>query len=177
MSTDSNDEIKPPIGAMQQYTDYKKRRELWGQALIKDRKTLGMNQTQFAEALSKSDYLKDISQQAVARWEAGAIPRKETYDGLCKLKSKTRACIHAPQATAPQQLPHSISPLNHPYSRHAHCRPCPSIRNHRKNMVPLAKALTQYAAICAATASPATCNTHNAQCGTAARLTVTPQLA
>jgi hypothetical protein len=89
MSTDSNDEIKPHIGAMQQYTDYKKRRELWGQALIKDRKTLGMNQTQFAEALSKSDYLKDISQQAVARWEAGATPRKETYDGLCKFLKGT----------------------------------------------------------------------------------------
>lgn len=84
MSTESEDTQQTASRAMQQFTNYKKRRELWGQALINDRNALGMTQTQFAEALSNSDYLKDVKQQAVARWEAGATPRKETYEGLRK---------------------------------------------------------------------------------------------
>ena len=84
----------------------------------------------------------------------------------------------APHATAPKQLPHSISPLNQPYSRHTPRRPSPSIRRHRKNMVPLAQALPQNAAICAGKASPATCNAHQKHTqAAAAHLTVTPQLA
>jgi hypothetical protein len=31
----------------------------------------------------------------------------------------TTSCIHDAHAMAPKQLPHSISPQNHPYSRHA----------------------------------------------------------
>ena len=52
------------------------------------------------------------------------------------------------QVTIPKQLPHIISALYHPYSRHKPRRPISSIRNQRYNMVPLARALTQYAAIC-----------------------------
>ena len=61
---------------------------------------------------------------------------------------------------------------------HTPRRPSPSIRHHRKNMVPLAKALPQNAAICAPKASPATCNARQKRTqAAAAQLTVTPQLA
>ena len=57
-------------------------------------------------------------------------------------------CKYIAHVAIPKQLPHSISPLNHPYSRHKLLRDCSSIRRQRYNMTPLARALMQYAAIC-----------------------------
>ena len=59
------------------------RRRQWGEALIKDRKFLALNQTEFAIELSKSQNIS-VNQQSVARWESGAAPRKDTYDALCR---------------------------------------------------------------------------------------------
>lgn len=48
----------------------------FAQALVWDRETLGLTQTQLAEAI-------DISQQAIARWEGGqSFPRKAAYNKL-----------------------------------------------------------------------------------------------
>jgi hypothetical protein len=57
-------------------------------------------------------------------------------------------CICAAHVTAPTQLPSIISAVNHPYSRHTvtSCRRATPIRHQRKNILPLATALMQYAA-------------------------------
>lgn len=53
-------------------------------------------------------------------------------------------------ATAPMQLPQHISPVNHPYILHIRFFRSSDTHHHRKNMVPLAAALTQKAPICVA---------------------------
>ncbi len=100
------------------------------------------------------------------------------------MKKFARPFILAAQVTAPKQLPHTMSPQNHPYSGHTRRRPSSSILHHRYSILPPATAHTQYAAICAATRytqtrQPATqtCAGQAPSGSSGGRLTVTPQLA
>jgi hypothetical protein len=112
-----------------------------------------------------------------------ALSKSRLENASLALNAFSSCVILAAHVTAPKQLPHSISPENHPYIDYTRRRPSSSILHNRYIILPPATAHMQNAAICAATrykqtGQPATQTwagqAPSGSCG--GRLTVVPQM-